>query len=198
MPCTARGGTVVVLPKPDPALLLAAIAKHRVSEFFLPPTVIYRLLETPGVRERDFSSLRYLLYAAASMSTEKLRRALGVFGPVLMEAYGQVEAFSVAYFRPEEHYLDGQIAPDWRLASCGRPYFVRRRIMSRSSAATKISSCCRYRLRRTEYFCPFRKRASIDMQIRPSDPKSKTSTGWPMYGMVQLKKMMSTDFKFAR
>lgn len=55
LPAGARGGTVMVVTKPDPAGLLDAIEEHRVTEFFLPPTVIYRLLEMPGIRQRDFS-----------------------------------------------------------------------------------------------------------------------------------------------
>ena len=103
--------------------MVDAIERHGVTQLFLPPTVIYRLLERPDVTERDFSSLRYLMYSSAPMSTEKLRRALDVFGPVLIECYGQVEAFgAISYFRPEEHYVDGRVAPDSRLASCGRPY----------------------------------------------------------------------------
>ena len=53
LPCTARGGTVVVLTKPDPALLLQAIPTHRVTEFFLPPTVIYRLLDIPDLEHES-------------------------------------------------------------------------------------------------------------------------------------------------
>ncbi len=122
MPCTARGGTVVVLTKPDPAILLDSIARHRVTEVFLPPTVVYRLLEVPGVGDRDFSSLRYLLYGAAPMSVEKLKQAISVFGPVLMGGYGQTEApGSISFLRPEEHFSDGRLAPDARLASVGRP-----------------------------------------------------------------------------
>lgn len=122
MPCTARGGTVVVLTKPDPEALLDAIEKHRVSEFFLPPTVIYRLLDMPDIAQRDYSSLKYFLCGAAPMSAEKLRRAISVFGPVMMEAYGQTEApGSIAIKRPEENFVDGQLAGDARLLSCGRP-----------------------------------------------------------------------------
>ena len=47
---------------------------------FLPPTVIYALLEVPGIETRDFSSLRYIMYGAAPMSLDKLRRAIEVFG----------------------------------------------------------------------------------------------------------------------
>jgi len=123
LPCTARGGTVVVLTRPDPALLLGAIAKHRVTELFLPPTVIYRLLDIPDLaRKADFSSLRYFLYGAAPMSVEKLKRAIEVFGPVMMGGYGQTEApTSISFLTPGEHFAAGQLAPDERLASVGRP-----------------------------------------------------------------------------
>ena len=122
LPCSARGGTVVVMSRPDPIGLLDIIEKHRVTELFLPPTVIYRLLEVPGVETRDFSSLRYLMYGAAPMSTEKLRRAIEVFGPVMFQGYGQTEAPSgVAYLRPDEHFVDGKIAGDSRLSAAGRP-----------------------------------------------------------------------------
>jgi acyl-CoA synthetase (AMP-forming)/AMP-acid ligase II len=56
------------------------------------------------------------------MSVDKLRRAIEVFGPVLMGGYGQIEApLAISLLRPEEHLADGGIAPDERLSSCGRP-----------------------------------------------------------------------------
>jgi acyl-CoA synthetase (AMP-forming)/AMP-acid ligase II len=122
-----------VLTKPDPALLLAAIQKHRVTEFFLPPTVIYRLLDIPDLnRKVNFSSLKYFLYGAAPMSVEKLKRAIEVFGPVMMGGYGQTEApTSISFLTPGEHFVAGQVAPDERLASVGRPNpLVRVEIMS--------------------------------------------------------------------
>ncbi len=122
LPCTAQGGTVVVLPRPDPMLLVQAIGQHRVTEFFLPPTVIYALLEAPGIEKVDFSSVRYLLYGAAPMSVEKLKKAIALWGPVLTESYGQSEAMgSIATLRADEHMVGGQLASDERLASVGRP-----------------------------------------------------------------------------
>jgi acyl-CoA synthetase (AMP-forming)/AMP-acid ligase II len=119
---TARGGTVVILPKGEPNAVLDAIERHRVTELFLAPTVIYRLMEAPGVADRDLSSLRFLTCGAAPMSTEKLRRAIDMFGPVMAEGYGLVEAFAaISFMCPEEHLVDGKVAPDSRLASCGRP-----------------------------------------------------------------------------
>jgi acyl-CoA synthetase (AMP-forming)/AMP-acid ligase II len=109
--------------KPDPALMLAAIPKHRVTELFLPPTVIYRLLDIPDLgRKVDFSSLKYFMYGAAPMSVEKLKLALEVIGPRMMGGYGQTEApASISYLPPGEHFDGGQLASDERLASVGRP-----------------------------------------------------------------------------
>ena len=123
VPCTARGGTVVVVTRPDPALLLAAIPKYRVTELFLPPTVIYRLLGIPDLgRKVDFSSLKYFMYGAAPMSVEKLKQAIEVIGPVMMGGYGQTEApASISYLPPGEHFVDGRLASDERLSSVGHP-----------------------------------------------------------------------------
>jgi acyl-CoA synthetase (AMP-forming)/AMP-acid ligase II len=122
LPCTARGGTVVVMNRMDLNELLDLIERHRVTEVYLPPTVIYRLLEIPGIEQRDFSSLKYLIYGAAPMSTEKLRRSIEVFGPVMLQGYGQAEApTAIAYMRPEEHFRNGEIADDSRLSATGRP-----------------------------------------------------------------------------
>jgi acyl-CoA synthetase (AMP-forming)/AMP-acid ligase II len=122
LPCSARGGTVVVMQKMDLHLLVDLIERHRVTELYLPPTVIYRLLDMPGIDQRDFSSLKYLVYGGAPMSTEKLRHAIEVFGPVMHQGYGQAEAPSaIAFLRPEEHFRDGDIADDARLTAAGRP-----------------------------------------------------------------------------
>jgi acyl-CoA synthetase (AMP-forming)/AMP-acid ligase II len=123
LPATARGGTVVVVTKPDPALLLAAIPKYKVTEFFLPPTVIYRLLDIPDLGKKvDFSSLKYFMYGAAPMSIEKLKQAIEVIGPCMMGGYGQTEApASISYLPPDEHLVNGRIASDERLSSVGRP-----------------------------------------------------------------------------
>ena len=122
LPTTARGGTVVVVTKPDPAVVLGAIARHRVTEFFLPPTVIYRLLEARGIDQLDFSSLKYFLYGAAPMSVDKLKKAIKVFGAVMMGGYGQTEApASIAMLPPDQHFAGAALASDERLSSVGRP-----------------------------------------------------------------------------
>ncbi|HEV2598872.1 class I adenylate-forming enzyme family protein [Sphingopyxis sp.] len=122
LPCTARGGTVVVVTTPDPAVVLEKIAEHKVTELFLPPTVIYRLLDVPGLKGKDFRSLKYFLYGAAPMSVEKLKLAIETFGPVMAEVYGQTEApVGITAMAPDECFRDGKLVPDDRLSSVGRP-----------------------------------------------------------------------------
>jgi acyl-CoA synthetase (AMP-forming)/AMP-acid ligase II len=120
---TARGGTVVIVPRATPDQIFTAIENFGVTELFLPPTVIYRMLDVLGGRDIDTSSLRYLLYGAAPMSAEKLRLGIERLGPVFIECYGQMEApAAIAFLRPAEHFEDGEVANDNRLSSCGRPY----------------------------------------------------------------------------
>ncbi|NUU19956.1 MAG: AMP-binding protein [Streptomycetaceae bacterium] len=120
---TARGGQVVIVPRATPEYVLDAVERHGVTELFLPPTVVYRLLETLDQRTADTSSLRYLVYGAAPMSTEKLRAGIKRLGPVFLGGYGQMEApAAISFLRPDEHLADGDPAPDTRLSSCGRPY----------------------------------------------------------------------------
>ena len=116
----ALGGTVVVLRKFDPALVVEAIERHRVTYMFLPPTAIYMLLAHPGVREADLGSLEYISYAGAPMSTDRLEEAIRVFGPVMNASFGQTEApMCVTAMPPHEHLkADGTLAHP---GSCGRP-----------------------------------------------------------------------------
>ncbi|KXO98340.1 class I adenylate-forming enzyme family protein [Tsukamurella pseudospumae] len=140
LPTMVRGGTVVIIERPDPASVVAAIEEHHVTDLFLPPTVIYRMLDWVAGRDCDFSSLRYFVHGAAPMSVEKLKRAIEVFGPVMMAAYGQTEAFAaIAYARPDERVKNGIMVPDSRLDSCGRPYpLISVEIRDRNDAAVSV------------------------------------------------------------
>lgn len=119
-PIFAQGGTIVVQRQPVPKNILAAIPRHKVSCLFLPPTVIYALLAEPDVRKHDYSSLEYFIYGASPISAARLAEAIEVFGP-MMQMFGQTETlFPLTYLPPEEHFVDGKIAPAERLTSCGR------------------------------------------------------------------------------
>lgn len=121
-PLLAFGATHVVIPKADPLEMMRCIQEHRVTTLFLPPTAIYSMLAHPRVREFDYSSLRHFIYAAAPMSSEKLKEAIDIFGPVMAQTFGQAESPMLCTFMsPQEHMVIGDPVLERRLMSCGRP-----------------------------------------------------------------------------
>jgi fatty-acyl-CoA synthase len=120
-PLLAVGGTVIVMPKPDLTEFLRLAERHRVTHSFLPPTLIYLLLQHEGLASADLSSLRCLLYASAPISAARLEEALTVIGPVMAQMFGQSESPMMTVLRPQDHFNpDGTVATQ-RLASAGRP-----------------------------------------------------------------------------
>ncbi len=69
-PVMTLGGEIVIMPAPDLGVFLALIGRHRITHTFLPPTLIYMLLDHPGLASADLSSLRCLWYGAAPMSVD--------------------------------------------------------------------------------------------------------------------------------
>ena len=121
-PVLARGGEVVVMRAPDVTRFLDLVSEQRVTHTFLPPTLIYMVLDSPHLAEADLSSLQCLWYGAAPMSTTRLTEALTRIGPVMAQLFGQTEApMMVSTMAPADHFLaDGSVATE-RLASAGRP-----------------------------------------------------------------------------
>ncbi|BCH21180.1 acyl-CoA synthetase [Mesorhizobium sp. L-8-3] len=120
-PIMALGGRIVIMARPDIGEFLDLIERHRVTHTFLPPTVIYMLLDHPKLAATDLSSLQCFWYGAAPISTARLAEALERIGP-MAQLFGQTEApMMISMMAPEDHYLpDGSVAQK-RLASAGRP-----------------------------------------------------------------------------
>src|SRR6202012_652679 len=57
-PIMALGGRVVIMAHADVGEFLELVQSHRVTHTFLPPTVIYMLLEHPKLAATDRSSLQ--------------------------------------------------------------------------------------------------------------------------------------------
>ncbi|SCX59997.1 long-chain fatty acid--CoA ligase [Variovorax sp. EL159] len=122
LPVMALGGQVVIMPKPDLGEFLELIERHRITHTFLPPTLIYMLLQHPKLAETKLDSLQCFWYGAAPMSAARLEEALQKIGPVMAQLFGQTEApMMISMMSPREHFnADGTVARH-RLASAGRP-----------------------------------------------------------------------------
>ena len=117
IPTFLNGGKVYLTAGFDPEQVLDLVEKERVNTLFLVPTMIYVLMDHPRTLQADLSSIESIIYASAPMSPTRLQEALKLFGPVMMQCYGQTECIHLTMMRKEEHRLD---KPE-RLASCGKP-----------------------------------------------------------------------------
>jgi fatty-acyl-CoA synthase len=116
LPTLMAGGSMVVLPRFDPAEVLETIEKHRINSTMLVPSMLYALMDHPDSHTRDLSSLETIYYGAAAISPTRLGEAVDRFGPIFAQYYGQSEApMVITYFSKQDH-LDRT-----KLASCGRP-----------------------------------------------------------------------------
>ncbi|MDT0203248.1 fatty acyl-CoA synthetase [Nocardioides sp. AE5] len=103
------GATSVILRRPDPDAILAAIERHRITNLFVPPTVWISLLASPAFASTDLSSLRKGYYGASAMPTQVLRE-LTERAPELRlwNFYGQTEMASLATaLPPAEQFTHG-------------------------------------------------------------------------------------------
>lgn len=91
------GATSIILPRPDPELVLRTIERYDVTNYFAPPTVWISLLRSPIFDEVDLSSLRKGYYGASPMPTEilhEMRQRLPQLR--LWNFYGQTEMAPLA------------------------------------------------------------------------------------------------------
>jgi len=123
LPCWLRGAAHVVVEDFDPARAFWAIEKERVTIIKTVPTVLVRLMASPEIKQRDFRSVRTLIYGASPMPVEKLKEAIQIFGPIFIQNYGQSEApMTICLLKKEDHVIEGSPERVARLASIGRPY----------------------------------------------------------------------------
>ncbi|MCB0932037.1 MAG: fatty-acid--CoA ligase FadD8 [Mycobacterium sp.] len=114
-PTIVKGGQMIVLPKFDPAEVLATIEARQITATMLVPSMIYALLDHPDSHTRDLSSLETVYYGASAMNPVRLAEAIDRFGPIFAQYYGQSEApMAITYLAKTDH--DAK-----RLTSCGRP-----------------------------------------------------------------------------
>jgi fatty-acyl-CoA synthase len=109
------GATSIIVPRPDPELVLRTIDRYRVTNYFAPPTVWISLLRCPVFDEVDLSSLRKGYYGASPMPTEilaEIRQRLPQLQ--LWNFYGQTEMAPLASaLGPDEQ--------DTHAGAAGRP-----------------------------------------------------------------------------
>ncbi len=101
--------------------ILKYLSDNRITRCQFVPTMIHRLLQVPDIGRYDLSSLRLIIYSAAPMPVELLKKALAVFPCGFAQLYGQTEGGPfTAILQPEDHMPDGTPEEREKLASTGK------------------------------------------------------------------------------
>ena len=104
----ALGAQSVLNPDFDPRWILAAFGKYRISHVLLVPAMIQMLLNTDGVREADYSTLKQMSYGASPITDAVLIEAMRTFKCDFLQLYGLTETTgAVTYLRADDHDPDG-------------------------------------------------------------------------------------------
>lgn len=118
---------IALLPAFEPDAWLSLVAGEKVSNAFVVPTMLSRIIERlDPASPPDLSSLRAIAYGGGKMPLELIERALALFPETdFTNAYGLTETSStIALLGPQEHreaFASDDPAVRARLASVGRP-----------------------------------------------------------------------------
>jgi long-chain acyl-CoA synthetase len=115
-----HGCQTVLLRDVDPGRILELIPEFGVTNAFIVPAVIQFLVNTPGVNDVDFSTLRAIVYGASPITDAVLTRAMEVFGCEFIQVYGLTETTG-AITQLDDEFHDPAARPHL-LRSCGKPY----------------------------------------------------------------------------
>lgn len=92
LPVLATGGCLVIVDGAKAARLLDLMAEHSVTCTWVPPTLLYQMLDQQSVQPRALPQLRNLLYGGAGATLERLQQARALLGPIVGVTYGLTEA----------------------------------------------------------------------------------------------------------
>jgi acyl-CoA synthetase (AMP-forming)/AMP-acid ligase II len=112
-----QGKQMVMMPAFDAGRWLSLVGERRVTQTFVVPTMLARILDHPTFASSDLASLRSLSYGAAAAPVDLVRRAVAALDWVdFSNTFGQTETLGAyAALTPDDHRRGD------RFGSVGRP-----------------------------------------------------------------------------
>ncbi len=123
MPLFFSGGCNLILNRFDMDMLLETIQREKVNYTMVVPAMINFLLAYPKVTQYRFDSLKGIFYGAAPIPADRVRQAIDLFGPILIQGYGMSETTSFVTVLTASDHIEALEKNPGRLGSCGRPVF---------------------------------------------------------------------------
>ncbi|MDO7833457.1 AMP-binding protein [Sphingobium sp. HBC34] len=116
LPVMAAGGCNILMDGAKAPAISETIVQERITASFMPPTLIYSLIDHAQATNTRYSGIRHLIYGAAPMARARVRQAHEIFGPHLAAIYGQTEAPTMI-----TAITARELADEANLESVGRP-----------------------------------------------------------------------------
>ncbi|MEC4764158.1 class I adenylate-forming enzyme family protein [Mycobacterium sherrisii] len=97
------GDHLVILEKFDAALFVDTVERFRITNFTATPTMLARIAALPDIRQRDLSSVVFILQGAAVMPPSLLHTWFELLSPEqIVTAYGMTENLGLTALRGDE------------------------------------------------------------------------------------------------
>ncbi len=104
------GWTAVLVPKPQPADLLAATRKYRPTVCSMVPTMYVGMLQHPDLKKTDMSCYKVLSSGGSSLPVEVLKKFKELTGADINEGFGMTETSPQTHLNPYGgHHKAGSI-----------------------------------------------------------------------------------------
>ncbi len=94
------GWTAVMVPKPQPADLLAATRKYRPGVCSMVPTMYVGILQHPDLKKTDMSCYKVLTSGGSSLPVEVLKKFKELTGADINEGFGMTETSPQTHLNP--------------------------------------------------------------------------------------------------
>jgi long-chain acyl-CoA synthetase len=105
-------GTLVIVPRYRPELVLELIGRERITRLPAGPTMLIGLLANPNFAKAEFSSLRAVYSGSAPLPEQTMKRWRDATGTPVLEGFGQTEAGPVlSYVRESGPCRAGSVGP---------------------------------------------------------------------------------------
>lgn len=104
------GGGHVMVPGFNPATVIDAVDRYRVTDLLLVPTMLQMLVDSPAARRADLSSIEHLVYGGSPISVDLIARVEKVMPAAkLVQAYGMTELSPVITILDADGHRDARL-----------------------------------------------------------------------------------------
>jgi long-chain acyl-CoA synthetase len=103
------GRTIIMMKQFETEAWMKMVQEEKADRAMLVPTMLKWVIDHPGFKNYDLSSLKVITYGAAPMPFDTIRKAIELMpGVRFINAFGQTEtASTITSLGPEDHVIEG-------------------------------------------------------------------------------------------